>query len=267
MAVDINRRQQAIMHFIRQHGSVQVDQLSEHLQVTPQTIRRDLNQMYDLNLIQRVHGGAVIMDHVENLGYGARKGLMVEEKSEIAKRAAELIPDNSSLFINIGTTTERVAEYLRDGHGMLVITNNINVASLLWPCRGVEVMIAGGTIRQADGGIVGSSTEEFIDQFRVDYAIIGCSAIDDDGEFFDFDLREVRVTQAIIRRARSVILVTDSMKFDRQAPVRVGDLSEVEMLVTDEGINSEAMQLCREHKVKLEIASSEESLTQSIVKV
>ncbi len=264
MAADISRRQQAIMHFIRQHGSVQVDQLSEHLKVTPQTIRRDLNQMYVLDLIQRVHGGAVIKDHVENLGYGARKGLMAEEKSEIAKRAAELIPDNSSLFINIGTTTERVAEYLRDGNGMLVITNNINVASMLWPCRGLDVMIAGGTIRKTDGGIVGSSTEEFINNFRVDYAIIGCSAIDDDGEFFDFDLREVRVAQAIIRRARSVILVTDSMKFDRQAPIRIGDLSEVDILVTDEGISSEAIELCREHKVKLEIARPDESTAQSM---
>ncbi len=259
MDVDISRRQQAIMSFIRQHGSVQVDQLSEHLRVTPQTIRRDLNQMYDLNLIQRVHGGAVIMDHVENLGYGARKGLMVGEKTEIARRAAELIPDNSSLFINIGTTTEHVAEYMRDGNGMLVVTNSMNVASMLWPCRGLEVMIAGGTIRQADGGIVGSSTEEFIDNFRLDYAIVGCSAIDVDGEFFDFDLREVRVTQAIIRRARSVILVTDSMKFDRQAPFRIGDLTGVEILVTDEGVSNEAIELCRENRVKLEIAKSEDS--------
>ena len=242
------------MDFIREHGSVQVDRLSQHMQVTPQTIRRDLNQLYDLDLLQRVHGGAVIKNNVENLGYGARKTLMAEEKAEIAKRAAELIPNNSSLFINIGTTTERVAEYLVDGSGMLVITNNINVASMLWPARGLEVMIAGGTIRQTDGGIVGSSTEEFIDKFKVDYAVIGCSAIGSDGEFSDYDLREVRVAQAIIRRAHSVILVTDSMKFERRAPIRIGNLSEVEILVTDEGISTEAVQLCQQNNVRLEIA-------------
>lgn len=244
------------MNFIRQHGSVQVDQLADHLKVTPQTIRRDLNQLYDLELVERVHGGAVIHDSVENLGYGARKLLMADEKAEIAKCAAALIPDNSSLFISIGTTTERVAEFLLDRSGMLVITNNINVASTLWPARGLEVMIAGGTIRHADGGIVGSSTEDFIDGFKVDYAVIGCSAIDSDGEFFDYDHREVRVAKAIIRRAHSVILVADSMKFERRAPILIGDLSQVEMLVTDDRIAPESIELCRSKEVDLKIAPS-----------
>jgi len=241
------------MDYIREHGSVQVDQLSNHLRVTPQTIRRDLNQLYEQQLLQRVHGGAVVKDNVENLGYGARKILMAEEKSDIAQRVAELLPDNSSLFINIGTTTERVAEYLFQRKGMLVITNNMNVASMLWPAPGLEVMITGGSIRRADGGIVGSSAEEFIDNFKVDYAIIGCSAIDNDGDFFDFDLREVRVTRTIIQHARSVILVTDSMKFDRRAPIRIGNLAAIETLVTDDGIPAEMIELCRQHDVDLEI--------------
>lgn len=241
------------MDYIREHGSVQVDQLSNHLRVTPQTIRRDLNQLYEQQLLQRVHGGAVVKDNVENLGYGARKILMAEEKSDIAQRVAELLPDNSSLFINIGTTTERVAEYLFQRKGMLVITNNMNVASMLWPAPGLEVMITGGSIRRADGGIVGSSAEEFIDNFKVDYAIIGCSAIDNDGDFFDFDLREVRVTRTIIQHARSVILVTDSMKFDRRAPIRIGNLAAIETLVTDDGIPGEMIELCRQHDVDLEI--------------
>ena len=254
MNPEISRRQHSIMEFIREHGSVQVDQLSAYLKVTPQTIRRDLNQLYDLELVQRVHGGAVIRDTVENLGYGARKTLMAEEKQEIARRAAELLPDNASMFIDIGTTTERVAEYLVDRKGMLVVTNNINVASTLWPSREIEVMIAGGTIRNNDGGIVGSSTEEFVNKFKLDFAVIGCSAIDPDGEIFDYDLREVRVAQAIIQRARAVILVTDSMKFQRHAPVRIGDLDEIDMLVTDAGISAEAIQLCENKKVQLEIA-------------
>ena len=76
MSTEISSRQHLIMDFIRDHGSVQVDQLSSHLRVTPQTIRRDLNRLYDLKLLQRVHGGAVVKDNVENLGYGARKTLM-----------------------------------------------------------------------------------------------------------------------------------------------------------------------------------------------
>lgn len=260
MTQNVNRRQHMIMDFIKQHGSVQVDQLSEHLHVTPQTIRRDLNQLYDLELLQRVHGGAVIKDNVENLGYGARKMLMADEKGAIAKKAAELIPDNCSLFINIGTTNEVVAEHLKNRKGMLVITNNINVAGTLWPSSGLEVMIAGGTIRNTDGGIVGASTEEFIDKFKVDYAVIGCSSIESTGEFFDFDLREVRVAQAIIRRARSVILVMDSLKFDRRAPILIGDLSDVDIVVTDDGISLEAEELCRSRSVQLEIVHNSSTM-------
>ena len=254
MQVSISRRQRLIMGFIREHGSVQVDELSEHLRVTPQTIRRDLNQLYDLELIQRIHGGAVIKDTIENLGYGARKVLMADEKTGIARLTAEIIPDNSSMFINLGTTTERVAELLAERNSILVITNNINVASILWPYRSIEVMIAGGMIRQADGGIVGTSTEEFIEKFKPDFGIIGCSAIDDTGDFLDFDLREVRVTRAIIRQARSIILVADSMKMKRSAPVKVGNLTDVDILVTDEGVTPEFRQSCRAKGVDLRIA-------------
>ncbi|HKJ51979.1 MAG TPA: DeoR/GlpR family DNA-binding transcription regulator [Gammaproteobacteria bacterium] len=258
MNVEISSRQHLIMNYIREHGSVQVDHLSEHLQVTPQTIRRDLNQLYDLKLVQRVHGGAIVKDNVENLGYGARKILMAEEKIDIARRAAELVPDNSSLFINIGTTTERVAEYLSNRSGLLVITNNINVAAMLWPARGLEVMIASGSIRRSDGGIVGAGAEEFVSKFKLDYAVIGCSAIDEDGDFFDFDLREVRVTQAIMQNARAIILVTDSMKFERRAPIRIGNLSEVDTLVTDEGLPADAARYCRDNDVELVIVAHDD---------
>lgn len=241
------------MEYIRQRGAVQVDPLARAFSVTPQTIRRDLNSLYKLELLQRVHGGAVIRDSVENLGYRARKEIMKEEKDAIAQRAAQIIPNNSSLIINIGTTTEKVAEHLCDHSDLLVITNNINVASILWPTTSFEVMIASGTIRHEDGGIVGSSTEDFINRFKVDYAVIGCSAIDKDGEILDYDLREVRVAQTIMRRARHVILVTDSMKFNRTAPIKLGELNQIEHLVTDEGIPDEMQAYCQRANINLEV--------------
>jgi len=254
MRTDISGRQRSIMEFIREHGSVQVDDLSAHLQVTPQTIRRDLNQLYDMELLERVHGGAVIKDSAENLGYGARKILMADEKTAIAKQAAQIISDDASMFINLGTTTERVAEFLVDRKGILVITNNINVASTLWPSRNIDVMIAGGRIRNADGGIIGTSTEEFVNKFEPDYAIIGCSAIDSSGEFFDYDLREVRVTQAIMKQARSVILVADSMKLARRAPVKVGTLTDVDIIITDAGMSDEFVEVCGQNNVEVKVA-------------
>jgi len=258
METDISSRQRLIMEHIREHGSVQVDQLAVHLQVTPQTIRRDLNELYDLELVQRVRGGAIIKDTVENIGHGARTVLMADEKTEIARLTAGIISNNASMYINLGTTTERVAEFLMGHESILVITNNINVASKLWPLRNIEVMIAGGKIRNSDGGIVGTSTEEFINRFKPDYAIIGCSAIDISGEILDYDLREVRVTQAILRQARSVILVSDSMKLERSAPVKVGTLNDIDILVTDNGIPDEFIDLCRQNNVDVRIAKPPE---------
>jgi DeoR family glycerol-3-phosphate regulon repressor len=115
-------------------------------------------------------------------------------------------------------------------------------------------MVASGTIRQTDGGIIGPSTEDFVDRFKLDYAVIGCSAVDDSGEIFDYDLREVRVTQCIIRHARCVILVTDSMKFQRNAPVRIGTLRDIDILVTDDGVSNHLVELCRRHDTTLKIA-------------
>jgi len=255
MPNNMSGRQRSIMDLVREHGSVQVDELSVDLQVTPQTIRRDFNRLCELELVQRVRGGAVIRESVENLGYGARKILKSAEKNEIGRLAAQIIPNNSSMYINIGTTTERVAKSLVDHNDMLVITNCINVASILWPSSGIEVMVAGGTIRQSDGGIVGSSTEEFINKFKLDYAVIGCSAIDDTGVFCDYDFREVRATQSIIRHARSVIMVTDSTKLERRAPVIVGNLADLDTLVIDDGISEKFIGLCGQNDVQVKIVS------------
>ncbi len=251
----VSERQHKIMQALREHGTVAVDSLSEALNVTRQTIRRDLNSLFDAGHIQRIHGGAILKDSVENLGYGARKTLMVEEKDTIARSVVELIPDHASLFINIGTTTEQVARHLANKVGILVVTNNMNVASALWPMPNIQVMVASGMIRHSDGGIMGSSTEKFIEQFKVDYAVIGCSAIDSEGEVLDYDVREVCVAKAIISHARSVILVTDSMKFERKASVRICNLSDVDYLVTDSNISEENLRMCESRDVHLQVVS------------
>ncbi|MCP3954909.1 MAG: DeoR/GlpR transcriptional regulator [Desulfobacterales bacterium] len=251
----VSKRQHEIMEVLRQFGTVAVDSLSETMNVTPQTIRRDLNSLFDAGHIQRVHGGAILKDSVENMGYRARKTLMIEEKDAIARIVAKLIPDHASLFINIGTTTEQVARHLADKTGILVVTNNMNVASALWPMSNIQVMVASGMIRHSDGGIVGSSTEKFIEQFKVDYAVIGCSAIDSEGEVLDYDVREVCVAKAIIRHARSVILVTDSMKFERKASIRICNLSDVDYLVTDSKISKKSLHMCESRDVHLQVVS------------
>jgi DeoR family glycerol-3-phosphate regulon repressor len=226
-------RQSRILEIARAEGRVLVDDLAARFTVTPQTIRKDLNDLCEKRILTRTHGGALFASGIENLEYEERRTLMAVEKEAIGRAAAALVPDRASLFINIGTTTEAVANALLDHDGLMVITNNINVANRLRIYPGFEVIIAGGAVRGSDGGIVGEATVDFIEQFRVDYAVIGTSAIDADGTLFDFDFREVKVTQAILANARHAILVADSTKFERTAPVRIARISMVRTLITD----------------------------------
>ena len=250
----LSERQKKILEHARVYGEVEVDPLASSFKVTPQTIRRDLNYLRDLHLLQRVHGGALVHDGVENLGYLARTHIAAREKDTIGKHASGLIAEDSSLFINIGTTTERVAEHLQEHKGLLVITNNLNVVNSLRKSSSIEVMTAGGTVRH-DGGIVGETTAEFFAQFKVDYAVIGASAIENDGSVLDFDMREVGVAKAIIRNARSVILVADATKFQREAPVRIGNIGEMDYFVTDEIPGPDFMDICRAQRVQVEVTS------------
>src|SRR5918994_4598373 len=197
------------------------------------------------------NGRALFPSGIENMEYEARRKIAADEKEAIGRAAARLVPNNSSLFINIGTTTEEVSKALLNHSGLMVITNNINVANRMRVYPGIEVVIAGGVVRGSDGGVVGEAAVDFIKQFKVDYAVIGASAIDHDGALLDFDFREVKVAQAIIANARHVILVADAMKFERTAPVRIAHLSQVDTFITDRCEMPAIRNICRDSDVNL----------------
>lgn len=230
----VEERRSQIIALIRSNGFMTVESFVSHFGVTPQTIRRDINELDGEGVIRRYHGGAGLPSSVENVGYPTRKILHQDAKRRIARAVAAAIPDGASLFINIGTTTEEIARALLQHKRLRVITNNIHVASVLTQSEDSEIIITGGTVRKSDGGIVGEATLDLINQFRVDYSIIGISGIDLDGTLLDYDYREVRVAQAIIRNARRVFLAADYSKFGRPALVRLGSLADVSTLFTDE---------------------------------
>lgn len=246
-----NKRQSSILNMLKDDGQVLVDELVDEFSVTPQTIRRDLNELSKLNKLVRVHGGARMIDGRENVKYEARRQIAASQKILIGKAASTIIPDNASLFINIGTTTEAFSDALIDHKGLMIITNNINVASRLRFYKDNEVIITGGVVRSSDGGIVGEATVDFIESFKVDYAIIGASAIDSDGSLLDFDFREVKVAQAIIKNARHVILIADSTKLERSAPVKIGHISQVDTFITDMIHDQEFREICVSSEIEV----------------
>ena len=250
-------RQEQIVALTKEKGYVTIDELACKFSVTPQTIRRDINVLAEAEQIRRHHGGASYDSSTTNVAYATRQILQLSAKEQIAKKIAAEIPNNASLFINIGTTTETVARALLNHQGLQIITNNLNVATILSGKEDFSVIIAGGTVRARDGGVMGEATIDFINQFRVDYGIIGISGIDpNDGSLLDYDYQEVRVAQSIITNSRNVFLAADSAKFGRNAVVRLGNITQVDRLFTDEQPPKPILALMKEHQVRLALCSS-----------
>ncbi|MDA3902978.1 MAG: DeoR/GlpR family transcriptional regulator [Desulfuromusa sp.] len=259
----MNQRQQEILTLVHRQGFVSIETLAQNFNVTPQTIRRDINALCDRQLLTRHHGGAGLSSSVENVEYATRQVMNLEEKRSIAQMTATHIPDRASIFINIGTTTEEIAKALLKHTGLKIITNNLNVAAILRSNPSFEIIIAGGIVRQRDGGITGEATIDFIRQFKVNFGIIGISSIDIDGALLDFDYHEVRVAQAIIENSRQVFLAADHTKFERNAMVRLGDIEQIDALFTDHYPPEHIVALLAEKNVALYVADKISPLDRS----
>ncbi|RJP76522.1 MAG: DeoR family transcriptional regulator [Desulfobacteraceae bacterium] len=229
----VRRRHEQIISLVREQGFVTIENFAHQFGVTTQTIRRDINSLTREGLLHRYHGGAGLPPSTENVDYARRQTLCSSEKQRIARMVARHIPDQASLFINIGTTNEEIAKALCNHSRLRVITNNLNVASILSGNRNFEVIVTGGLVRSRDGGIIGEATIDFIRQFKVDLGIIGISGIDDDGTLLDFDYREVNAAKAIMANSRKVFLAADHTKFGRNAMVRLGSIHDIDALFTD----------------------------------
>lgn len=222
------QRHDAIIELVKKQGYVSTEELVEHFSVSPQTIRRDLNDLAEQNMILRHHGGAALPSSSVNTPWHDRKATQTEEKERIARKVAAQIPNGSTLFIDIGTTPEAVAHALLGHSNLRIVTNNLNVANTLMAKEDFRIILAGGELRSRDGGIIGEATQDFIAQFRLDFGILGISGIDSDGSLLEFDYHEVRTKRAIIENSRHVMLVVDHSKFGRNAMVNMGSISMVD---------------------------------------
>ncbi|WP_170412451.1 DeoR/GlpR family DNA-binding transcription regulator [Ruegeria atlantica] len=251
--MSLSFRQSDILNIARLDGRVMVDDLAARFGVTVQTIRRDLSELSDMGKLDRVHGGAVIRSGVSNIGYEDRRALNEEAKARIASACAQDIPDGASVFMNIGTSTEAVARQLVNHKDLMVVTNNMNVANILAENADCEIVVAGGVLRRSDGGLVGNLTVSTIRQFKFDYAVIGCSALDADGDLLDFDFQEVQVSQTILAQTRRTFLVADHSKFQRAAPARITSLAEIDTLYTDQPLPDRLSKRCQEWNTNLRV--------------
>ena len=244
-----------ILEIARETGKVAVEDLAAHFGVTVQTIRRDLSELAEDGRLDRVHGGAVLPSGITNLGYEERRLLNQPAKRAMARACAKDISAGACVFLNIGTSTEAVARELLHHSDLMVVTNNMNVASILAPNTNCEIIMAGGVLRRADGGLVGSLTTRMITQFKFDYAVIGCSALDQDGDVLDFDFQEVTVSQTIIAQASQTFLVADHSKFQRHAPVQITSLSKLDRFYSDSALDASLAAACKTWQTEVRLCT------------
>jgi DeoR family glycerol-3-phosphate regulon repressor len=226
-------RQAGIVELVRADGFRTIEQLAERFDVTPQTIRRDVNALCEEGLLRRRHGGVEPALEHENIAYRARKVLNVNEKRKIAALVARAIPDEASLFFSIGTTPELVASALLQHRNLRIFTNNLNVAYVAATNDSFDVTLIGGRLRNRDRDVLGPEVEEFFNSYKVDYGIFGVGGIESDGSLLDFDEQEVRARSSILKNSRKNYLVADHTKFGRNAVVRGGSITQVTAFFTD----------------------------------
>jgi DeoR family glycerol-3-phosphate regulon repressor len=249
--VALSPRQQRIVDTARENGFVTIDGLAATLDVTPQTVRRDINFLCEHGILARFHGGAAFRSSIANMPYETRAGSMTEEKAAIAARVAAEIPDASSVFIDIGTTAEAVADALRVKSNLRILTNNLNVVRLLAAKEDFEITVTGGIVRHRDLAIAGATSTAIVERYRLDYSILGVVAIDASGAILDFHADESALTQAIIGCGRQCFVVADSSKFGRNAIARVAKLSQASALFTNAVPDGPWAKIIKESGVRL----------------
>ncbi len=226
------KRQSEIIKSVRLLGTCTVGKLADDLNVSDETIRRDVRSLVDDGLVLKIHGAIVAPDHTRENPFQLRLQENRDEKLRIAARAAEMVNNGDSLMLDTGSTTTYVAYSLMSHRNLLAITNSVEVARSLAGQNGNRVYMAGGELRADDGAAFGETATNFAAQFRVDKAFLSIAGITPDNGFMDNELWEADFSRTIIRQASQVIMVADHSKFERRALVKVCDFDTVDTLIT-----------------------------------
>ncbi|WP_372827000.1 DeoR/GlpR family DNA-binding transcription regulator [Polaromonas sp.] len=234
LEVKQDSRDQQILDLVRGRGLMDINELARQFDVTPQTIRRGVNQLSELGLLRRVHGGVTLPATGANLPYEARQVQRLDGKRRIAAAVAAFIPHGASVSIGLGTTPHQVALALRSHKRLRVVTNSLRVVFALAGSDELEIAVAGGFLRPADLDVVGEAAVRCFSDFKTDFAVFGAGGIDEDGMLLDFDPAEVAAREAMRLNCRQSLLVADASKFGRPAIARGGRLADMDHLFIDE---------------------------------
>lgn len=233
------QRQQRILDMLHNEGSVLASELSEALAVSEDTIRRDLRDLFEAGLIQRVHGGALL--RAPRMDYVRRQEEEIAQKDEIARAAAKLVRSGQVIIMDGGTTTLQVARYLPRDLRATVITNSPPIAVELSGHPTVEVVVLGGRLHKASQVTVGVETVEALRTYQADICMLGVCSLHLEVGICATELDEVYVKRAMIANAAEVVALASAKKLNTASPFVVAPLREVTHLVTESSVPEEVL--------------------------
>jgi DeoR family fructose operon transcriptional repressor len=233
-------RQQEIVRLARTEGRVDVGVLAENLEVTPETIRRDLTILERSGYLRRVHGGAI---PIERLGFepnlAVRDTVLIAEKERIAKAAIAELPDEGSILLDAGTTTARLAQELPADRELFVVVNSPVIAIMLSSWPNLQVMLLGGRLRGKTLATVDDWALRPLADLCVDVAFLGTNGATVERGLTTPDPAEAAVKRAMINAGRRSVLLADHTKIGNDYLARFGAIADLDTLITDSGIDDE----------------------------
>lgn len=233
MSYNKRKRREKIMALALERGAISVGALAEMLDVSMQTIRRDIDELCESENLRRLHGRVELAKNALNTPFDERTGTNFAAKQAIGEAAATLIPDGASIFISIGSTPLAVARALRARNGLTVITNNLSAAMVLSEQLSNRIIIPGGELRLPDRDMLGDEVVGFFGKYRAEFGIFGTAGVASDGRLLEFHSAEVKASERIRLNSQASILVIDQSKFGRLAPALGPNIADIDHVVLD----------------------------------
>jgi len=261
-------RLERIAALIRERRTVSISDLSELLEISEATIRRDLTKLEKQGLLKRTCGGAVSL-HASNLDapFVVRAERQVAEKQAIARAAVEMISEGETIVLDAGTTTAQLARALRNHRNITVITNSERVMNELYGCDGVTVIVTGGILVALDGLpeqgdiiMTGPVAEATLRRFRPAKAFLGTAGITDQEGMTNTNLPQAQIKQLMIEISEQVILLTDCTKFGRVSYSIVAPVDSLDTVITDDCVRPQDRTMLQERGVQVITVSPQEKV-------
>jgi len=243
-----NERQIEILNMLKEKPSVRVSELSEKLNVTLPTIRRDLQELENANMLKRTHGGAI---NVANTSFEEllfeKENKNIEEKKAIANAALDMISEGDTILLDSGTTTLELVKAIKNSqkHNITIVTNAFNIAAELINENKIDTIFIGGNIRYTTFSTVGPIAEKALQNIYADKVFIGINSIDIERGLTVPNLFEAQIKQNMVKAGREIIVLADSSKFNKFSFGIVCPISDVDHIITDKKVDRTYMKLIK----------------------